>query len=324
VFSRVEGWPNVVNGLSSGEGLKYAVRDPIRRNERDRKTGELVEAETDPGVSDKRLLVVEPEFAQVLRQAARPGNTLSPTIRSAWDTGKLATLTKNDPVTATGSHISIIGHIVADELRADLTATDSANGFANRFLFVCVRRSKLLAFGGIPFSDAELTPVAERIARAASTARTLGAVRMTDAARDLWAHVYARLSEGHLGLLGAVTARAEAQVLRLGLTYALMDEADAIDAPHLLAGLALWEYAEASARHIFGSALGDGIADEILRAVRAAGKQGMSRTAIRDLFNRHQAAERIGAALDLLERRNLVRRENLATGGRPTEIWRCP
>jgi Primase C terminal 2 (PriCT-2) len=40
------------------------------------------------------------------------------------------------------------GHITIDELRARLTRTDAANGFANRFLFPLVRRSKELPFGG--------------------------------------------------------------------------------------------------------------------------------------------------------------------------------
>jgi hypothetical protein len=99
-------------------------------------------------VLDKRLLVLEPEFAQVLRQGMRAGNTLSATIRCAWDNGNLQTLTKNDPVKATGAHVCVVGHITADELRAELTATDSANGFANRFIFMCVQRSKTLPFGG--------------------------------------------------------------------------------------------------------------------------------------------------------------------------------
>jgi hypothetical protein len=103
---------------------------------------------------------------------------------------------------------------------------------------------------------------------------------------------------------GHHTARAEAQVVRLAMLYALLDEKAQIDMPHLLAALALWEYAEASARHVFGSSLGDPIADEILRAVRAAGQDGMTRTQIRDLFKRNCSAERIGAALDLLARRN--------------------
>lgn len=323
IFSRVADCPRERSGLSTGEGLKYAVRDPIRCTERDEKTGNAVERVTDLGITDKRLIVVEPEFAQVLRQTARAGNTLSPTLRSAWDGTRLATLTKNDPVTATDAHVCIIGHITADELRAELTATDSANGFANRFLFMCVRRSKLLPFGGGPIPDDALAGLVERISRAAANAKMLDTVPMTEAAREVWTCVYPTLSAGLLGLLGAVTARAEPQCLRLALAFALMDEAAAIDRPHLLAALAVWERAEASARCIFGSALGDPVADEILRALKVAGKAGLTRTAIRDLFKRHQTADRIGAALELLKRRNLARCEmQQSEGGRPTEIWR--
>jgi hypothetical protein len=109
--------------------------------------------------------------------------------------------------------------------------------------------------------------------------------------------------------------------VRLAMLYALLDQKTQIDIPHLMAALALWEYAEASARHVFGPSLGDPVADEILRAVRDAGQDGMTRTQIRDLFKRHGSAERIGSALALLERRRLVRRRSQETGGRPTEIW---
>src|SRR4051794_28051232 len=60
----------VLTGLSSGEGLIWAVRDP---------------SGPDPGISDQRLLVIEPEFAAVLKTSAREISTLSPTLRSAWD-----------------------------------------------------------------------------------------------------------------------------------------------------------------------------------------------------------------------------------------------
>jgi hypothetical protein len=75
----------VVSGLSSGEGLLWAVRDPIYRPERNRKTGEVEQVLIDPGVGDKRLLVIEPEFASALRAMQRQGNTLSPIMRRAWD-----------------------------------------------------------------------------------------------------------------------------------------------------------------------------------------------------------------------------------------------
>jgi Protein of unknown function (DUF3987) len=78
----------------------------------------------------------------------RHGNTLSQLIRKAWDGDKLSTLTKTSPLTATNPHISVIGHITEIELKARLTRTDAANGFANRFLFVLVKRSQKLPFGG--------------------------------------------------------------------------------------------------------------------------------------------------------------------------------
>jgi hypothetical protein len=76
------------NGLSSGEGLVWAIRDPVM--ETDRKTGEPVE--TDPGVGDKRLLVVESEFANVLRQTERAGNTRRQGLRARLrgDAGRCA------------------------------------------------------------------------------------------------------------------------------------------------------------------------------------------------------------------------------------------
>jgi phage/plasmid primase-like uncharacterized protein len=320
LFGRIESWKPTVSGLSSGEGLKFNVRDQVQGLVKN-KSGEKGLETTDIGVSDKRLLVIEPEFAQALRVAARPGNTLSATVREAWDTGRLATLTKNDPITATGAHVCIVGHITADELRAELTATDTASGFANRFLFVGARRSKVLPFGGANMPDDIATAFAQQLEHAAGVAQTCGALAMTPAARKIWATVYPALSEGRTGLRGAATARAEAQCIRLSLIYALLDEATAIDAPHLFAALAVWEYCDATARYIFGATLGDRIADEIMRALKVAGSAGRSRTEIRDLFKRHQTAERLGQALELLTRRKLVRVEQRQTGGRPEEIW---
>ena len=322
IFSGVPGWPRVVNGLSSGEGLKFHVRDALTKMERDKKTGHTEEVLVDAGIDDKRLLVVESEFAQVLRQVARAGNTLSATIRAAWDNGDLMTLTKNDPITATGAHISVIGHITVEELRAELTQTDSANGFANRHIIMCVKRSKLLPFGGQPVAQETLQSLRLRIALAVERARGLRAVRMTDAARQTWERVYPLLSNGHPGLLGAVTGRAEAQCLRLALAYAVADQADEIDRHHLVAAIALWDRAESSARHIFGSAVGDRVADEILRALRSAVPGGITRTDISALFKRHETADRIGIALDLLCRRGLAERsQQPGQGGRPAEVW---
>ncbi len=97
---------------------------------------------------DNRLLIVEGEFSSTLKVLNREGNTLSPVVRNAWDSGDLNTLVKNNPAKATGAHISIIGHITKQELLKHLDETEAANGFGNRFLWVYVDRSKILPEGG--------------------------------------------------------------------------------------------------------------------------------------------------------------------------------
>jgi Protein of unknown function (DUF3987) len=251
----------VKSGLSSGEGLIYEVRDPVQKWSAKEQQFETV----DPGTTDKRLMIIEPEFAGALAAAERHGNTLSPLIRRAWDGDKLANLTKNSPLCATHAHISIVGHITEEELRARITRTDMANGFANRFLFLLIRRSKLLPFGG-DLTDSEIEHLGERLKPVVEQAKTIGRVTMSNAARFGWEKIYQKLSAAQPGLLGAVTARAEAQTVRLALIYALLDGKDQIDAQHLRAAIAVWEYCEASAVHIFGGLLGDPVADDIMRA----------------------------------------------------------
>jgi hypothetical protein len=270
----------VQGGLSSGEGLIHAVRDKVIDWDADKDQEKVI----DSGSPDKRLLVIEPEFSSVLAQAERPGNILSQLIRCAWDGKKLQTMTKNSPMKASFAHISLIGHVTGDELRARLTRTDMVNGFCNRLLLVMVRRERFLPFRG-DLSDDDIRRLGERTAEAVKAARYDVRVTMSDAAKTHWVRVYRELSEGQAGLLGAITARAAPQVARLALIYALLDSVKIIDLPHLKAALAVWNYCEQSANYIFGDTVGDPTADDTLRAIRQAGNTGLSQSYIlRDLF----------------------------------------
>jgi hypothetical protein len=314
----------IQGGLSSGEGLIWAVRDPVEKMERVKERGEPVryeKVEADPGISDKRLLVVEPEYANVLKQTERQGNTLSAILRQAWESGDLRTLTKNSPARATGAHVSLLGHITIEELRRYLTTTEMANGFGNRHLWICVRRSKELPDGGT-VDEAALADLQTRLADAIAFGRDQGAMYRDDAAREIWREVYGQLSADRPGLSGALLGRAEAHVLRLSMLYALLDLSPVIGATHLLAALALWDYAEASVKYIWGDALGDPVADELLRLLRAS-PDGITRNQMCDYFGRHQSSERIGKALALLAEHRLARSERQETGGRPREVWRA-
>jgi len=315
---------NMASGLSSGEGLIWRVRDAIieRRRTKGGKdiTPRYEENEADPGVVDKRLIVLEEEYAQVLAVIERPGNTLSVVVRGAWDRGDLSSLTKNSPARATGAHISIVGHITAEELERRLSTTEAGNGFANRFLFICARRSKTLPRGGAIDIPA-LARLAARLRAMVERARKISRLDFDEDADRLWSNIYPALSEGRPGLLGAVTGRAEAYVVRLAVAYALLDADATIRAVHLRAALALWQYAEDSARYLFGGRLGDPDAELILEALRNK-PGGLTRTQIRDLFDRHAPTTRIERALEVLAAQNLAVRSAVATTGRAAEVWR--
>lgn len=312
----------VMTGLSSGQGVIWHVRDPIKKMERVKDHGEdprYVEVEADPGVTDKRLLVVEAEFANVLKQVEREGNTLSAVLRLGWDCGNLRILNKTSPTKATGAHVSLIGHITAEELRRYMSTTEMANGFGNRFLWSCWRRSKELPDGG-QVAESDIHDLIGRLTEALAFGRGLGVVRRDDQARELWRSVYGELSAEHSGLTGAMLGRAEAHVLRLSLLYAVLDQSPSISAAHLMAALAVWDHCERSVRYIWGDSLGDPLADDILRQLRGR-PDGMSRGDISNALGRNYAAARIGHAMGLLAEHRLARCERRETGGRPEERW---
>jgi hypothetical protein len=312
-------------GLSTGEGLIYAVRDPIMKREPVRERGRIVRYETveaDSGEGDKRLLVYEPELALVLRVMAREGNSLSAIIRQAWDSGNLRTLTRNNPLKATGAHISIVAHVTRGELLRYLDSTEMANGFANRFLWVCVARSKCLPDNEDRQVDpARLCAVQKRIRDAVGFALTVGEMRKETEARADWRAVYPMLSEGKPGMLGAVTNRAEAQTMRLAGIYALLDKSAVIRREHLRAALAVWMYCEKSAAYIFGTALGDPVADTIMQALRELAPAGLTRTDISNLFGRNRDSGQINRALAALREAGRARSEFEETEGRKAERW---
>jgi hypothetical protein len=168
--------------------------------------------------------------------------------------------------------------------------------------------------------EADLIPVRQRLLRAVTFARGTGELRRDDEARTLWCEMYPNLSEGKPGMLGAIVSRGEAQVMRLASLYALLDESALIQADHLRAALALWDYCEASTRYIFGQRLGDPVADELLCALRQY-PEGLTRTAIRDWFGRNRKAHELDRGLGLLKQQGLARSEMQDSGGRPSERW---
>jgi hypothetical protein len=291
-------------GLSTGEGLIWAARDPNGG---------------DPGTPDPRLLVVEPEFVSVLKATGRDINTLSPVLRAAWDGRPLALLTRTAPARASAAHIAIVGHITAAELAAHTHHLQAANGFLNRFCFVACRRHRLLPHGGDPDPLAG-TGMEKRLGAHLATARHAGQIHLDPAARVEWHDIYAHLSQTTDGLVGSICARAEAHVLRLAMLHALVDGDNTIRPAHLQAGLALWDYAARSIAWATRDLTADPVAQQI-HAALATSPTGLTRTQLRDLFGRNLPGPRIDAALTSLGATGKAQRHRATTAGRPAEIW---
>jgi hypothetical protein len=298
----------VVSGLSSGEGLVYHVRDAVTVD------GKLI----DEGIADKRLMVVETEFASVLRRMNWRGSTLSTELRAAWDGGTLQTLTKNSPVRATGAHISVLAHVTARELRHELTDTEAANGFANRFLIHHVSRSQFLPRGG-RMDTVNRVPLIRDLRASVEFARSIDRLEWGESGAMLWDGVYADLTADLPGLVGALTARVEAHAIRLAVLYALLDRSNRIEPRHLKPALAIVDHAVGSVRHIFADATGNTLANRILAHLDKAPGGELKQSELYRKLGAHTDSGLIEDANELLQSLGRARVEFRDTGGRPAK-----
>ena len=250
----------------------------------------IVQAFTDD--SDARLLLEETEFSKVLQALGQ--HHVSETLRQGWDGGKLEVLRRKDPISVPHAHLSFVGHITPEELRGCLRSVEISNGTANRILWVYTGRSKILPDES---EWPDLTALIERLQNAVSSARERELLHRSAAAQQLWRGMYEDLSTPPEGRLGKILGRAEAQVMRLALLFALLDEANHIDVQHLDAAMVFWRYCEASARHIFGEMFTN---PKTQRIWEALDKGPMTRSEISALFSNNASKEQIDAALDEL------------------------
>ena len=312
------GWvkDRIADGLSTGEGLIYAVRD-VRDNS---SADKLNESSHDVDVLDKRLMVIEPEFARVLAAIKRENSSLSAVVRSAWDSGNLRTMTRQTPMRASGAHISLITHITLEELRRCLSDTQIFNGFANRFMWVCARRSKFLPDGG-NLDWTTLNALHRKLAQALKFAKKGGEVHRDKSAKQLWGEQYESLTQEYSGMFGNATSRGEAHVLRVSMTYALLDHSLTINAEHHRAAMEVWRYCRDSAEYVFGGKSTNPKCDRILKALREH-PEGVSRTDLSStVFSKNVKAVEIDSALEALLNEQTVRKDVKKGGGRPTELW---
>lgn len=228
-------------GLSSREGLAWLIRDKTAG--KNKKGKEIV---TDDGIPDKRLWVAESEFANVLQQSKRDGNTLSSALRDAWDGQDLKPATKNNRTWASDPHIAISGAITPSELLAMVERRELTSGFCGRFLVFYAERVRLEPSPS-PTPENVLNDLAERtldVIRFAkgdypNTHNTRRA-RLAPSTEETYRELYMGELSQPIGndLLDALLERRAAYLLRLALLFAITDQSLMIERHHIEAALA--------------------------------------------------------------------------------------
>ncbi len=290
-------------GLSSREGLAMLVHDGY-------KDGKCQV----PAIENKRLLVIESEFANILHQNKRDGNTLSTALRDAWDGTSIHPAVKTSRVWATDPHIGMIGDVTPSELRELMHRRELTNGFANRFIFFWAEGEKVL-----PFPEQTPQSVVEELADlAVEVLRFAGADRHSekDVLRmEFSAEAYAlyeRLYKGELRDRSAgehITSlldRRPPVLLRLAMLFALTDLTNVITVGHVNAAMAWVRYWVDSVKFVFQSAIDEvgaaATSDTIQRIVTyLAEHERATRTVLsRACFGGHVCKTALDEALDEL------------------------
>jgi hypothetical protein len=265
---------------------------------------------------DKRLFVMEGEFAAVLQVMGRQSCILNSILRDAWDSTDLQNHCKDKSIRASAPHASLLAHITPTELREKLTDNDAANGFLNRILLVHSTRTKSLPNGGKKlYWDDEIST----LKGIKEFAQGIGEMRRSHEANELWCSFYDELKENiPSGLWGKAVSRGCPQVVRLSMIYALMDLSETIQVGHLRAAKAVWDYCHASAR----CALEEFRFSKDAQAIHAALCTGAKdRTYIvKHVFSGKRTQRQIDAALKELTAE--IDELTQATGGAPKTLYK--
>ena len=300
-----------LSGFGSGEALLSPIADPS-----DEEQNGLV-----PQTPDRRLLVVETEFARVLDVAERTGSTLSPNLRDLFDTGPVRNLVKGQAITASQHHCALVGHITAEELRKRLSSTAILNGFGNRLLLVGAKRPRLLPHPAA-VDDSVRMPLASRLRDALEAAGQTGQVSLTADAKACWEELYTAMERRPLPPLAAtMTGRAPIQTLRIALLNALLRGENRVERADLEVAAEVVRYSIDTVLHIFGDQLGDERAEQLLHAAREAGHRGLTGKERSAVFGRNVKAEQLNGAVRMLTGMSLCALLKVPSkGGRPSEV----
>lgn len=229
-------------GLSTTEGIAYELRD--------------AQESEDSSVTistDKRLCVIEEEFANIFTKCRSGESNLSQTIRTLFDGGDIAPLTKFNRVTCTNPHVCIHGHITPAEFLQSANKGHKENGFTNRFLIIFKVPKPVIPFPK-DLDEEKLAPCAKQLAEAMDWCNTdERSIQLSEDSLSIWEKEVLRVSA--FGEIESTEAnlmyRAPHYLAILACLFSALDRSHVIEKKHILAASAWVDFWHQSITYIF-------------------------------------------------------------------------
>jgi ParB-like chromosome segregation protein Spo0J len=253
--------PALMRGVSSGEGVIQAIRDP----------GQIIGQRglvDDPGKTEKRLFINLSEFGSMLAPLRRENSILSTVVRGGFDCETLETGAKNNPVRVKQPFIAISASVTPREIRGlMIDARDQAgvaeNGFANRFLYLYAKRTQLVPEPlPTPGLDDLMREIARNICKVYAALKPTGEFMATPIvfsaeAKAFYGQEYKRidtLADGASLPAANLLGRLTTHLLRLSAVIAVTAGEAEISIGAVKAAIAWVEYAAATVNAIAATA----------------------------------------------------------------------
>jgi len=317
----------ITRGVSTSEGLIKAIRDP--QTVLNAKGKEIIRE----GVSDKRLLIVESEFARILKVAERQGNPIFNTLNEAWDSPEvLNVLRATSPDMASLPHIGLVAHITNEELKS-FKPVLLEGGFLNRCLLCYAKKARRIPLPKPIAWPETLLAEAREIYRTSRLPATfdLNATQppglylpFSAETEEFWNPIYDAVEEDS-SLQAVISKRALTHVVKLAALYARYDLKEEIHIPHLKAGLAIVEHSKECTLALFSDYSANKNADKILTALQRHRSAGLAKSSIaQHVFNHRTSTADIEEALAYLIQNGLAILEVVqGKTGAPKEVWKA-
>lgn len=310
----------VRRALQSGEAIIHEIRDPNTKG-----TGK--HQQFDPGVSDKRLVIMESEVTRFLTVGKRRGNNLFDVTHDCWDSlDPLCCTSKTAGESATHPHVSMIAHSTTEAYLKALPEEEKTNGSVNRSLILVVYRAKKRSRPPTIFWRSQHWAIVEELRKILTTFSIQREMSWSPESVRVWDafyHNFETKTKG--GMISSILDRLPTHVVRIAMIYCALDNSCLVSVDHLKAALAFCQYARRSAEWLFGVKTGNHDADRLYAHLVRIKPKGHNRTEIADyVYNKNRSSAQLDELFSLLLKAELIcvkSEPNPRKGPRYIEKW---